>query len=300
MGGGMEVMRISDDWSTLVVDAWATSLSLSRDPFGLKREHLGRRRYLDDSSRQVLCEPLTTLLAHTHCPRADMASIARSSVLRHLHTAAATKQFASRSTSTFASSGLRTSRPVVPQLSQGALAGSSRIAAFHASGSKAILPALPRMIYPLPRLHHEQIANSQQQRQSRELVGINCYHQPVVKQLSNASIVNDPAPVPSPSPSHGSYHWTFERLISAGLVPLTFAPFIGGSLNPLMDGVLCAALLAHSHIGFESIITDYLPSWRVPKTRALFNWGLRAATVLVGIGLYEFETSKSGQILKDG
>ncbi|KAL3958644.1 hypothetical protein ACCO45_006806 [Purpureocillium lilacinum] len=31
--------------------------------------------------------------------------------------------------------------------------------------------------------------------------------------------VNDPAPVPEPNSAHGSYHWTFERLLAAGLVP---------------------------------------------------------------------------------
>lgn len=74
------------------------------------------------------------------------------------------------------------------------------------------------------------------------------------------------------------------------------APFIGGSLNPLMDGVFCAALLAHSHIGWDAMITDYFPGWRVPKIRALLNWTLRIATVLVGVGLYEFETSTWKQL----
>jgi succinate dehydrogenase (ubiquinone) membrane anchor subunit len=36
-----------------------------------------------------------------------------------------------------------------------------------------------------------------------------------------------------------------------GLVPLTAAPFIGGSLSPALDAVFCSALLVHSHIGFE-------------------------------------------------
>lgn len=61
---------------------------------------------------------------------------------------------------------------------------------------------------------------------------------------------NDPAPVPKPSPTHGSYHWTFERALSLGLVPLTIAPFAYGSLNPVMDSVLVAAILLHSHVGF--------------------------------------------------
>jgi succinate dehydrogenase (ubiquinone) membrane anchor subunit len=107
-------------------------------------------------------------------------------------------------------------------------------------------------------------------------------------------IANDPAPVPPANPSHGSYHWTFERLVSAGLIPLTIAPFAAGSLNPTMDAILCATILIHSHIGFESIVIDYIPTKRLPKTRMLFWWGLRLATVTVGVGLYEFETNDVG------
>lgn len=106
--------------------------------------------------------------------------------------------------------------------------------------------------------------------------------------------MNDAAPVPTPSASHGSYHWTFERLVAAGLIPLTLAPFAAGSLNPGMDAVLCATLLVHSHLGFQSMVTDYIPKKRMPGVRSLFNWGLRAATFLVGVGLYEFETNDVG------
>lgn len=107
-------------------------------------------------------------------------------------------------------------------------------------------------------------------------------------------VANDPAPVPPSNPSHGSYHWTFERLISAGLIPLTIAPFAAGSLNPITDAILCGAILIHSHIGFESVIIDYIPTKRLPKTRLFVWWGLRAATVAVGVGLYEFETNDVG------
>ena len=106
--------------------------------------------------------------------------------------------------------------------------------------------------------------------------------------------VNDPAPVPPPSPSHGSYHWTFDRLVAAGLIPLTIAPFAAGSLNPTMDAILCASLLIHSHTGFQNIIIDYVPSKRLPKTRKAFMWGLNACTALVGLALYEFETTDVG------
>lgn len=77
-----------------------------------------------------------------------------------------------------------------------------------------------------------------------------------------------------------------------------------------MDAILCATILIHSHIGFQyadhhslekdlantarSVIIDYIPSKRLPKTRALFWWGLRAATLTVAVGLYEFETNDVG------
>lgn len=49
----------------------------------------------------------------------------------------------------------------------------------------------------------------------------------------------------------------FGRIVSAGLIPLTIAPFAAGSLNPLTDSILCALLVIHSHIGFEYV---YSPS----------------------------------------
>ncbi|MCJ1311036.1 membrane anchor subunit of succinate dehydrogenase, Sdh4 [Agyrium rufum] len=82
--------------------------------------------------------------------------------------------------------------------------------------------------------------------------------------------------------------------MSAALVPLTIAPFAAGSLNPTTDALLCAAILIHTHIGFQSCIIDYIPTHRLPKTRILFWWGLRAATLLVGVGFYEFETNDVG------
>jgi succinate dehydrogenase (ubiquinone) membrane anchor subunit len=112
--------------------------------------------------------------------------------------------------------------------------------------------------------------------------------------LSKTNIVNDPVPVPPASPSHGSYHWTFDRIIAASLIPLTVAPFAAGSLNPTMDAILCATILIHSHTGLQAVIIDYVPTKRLPKTRKLFTWGLNAATVVIGLALYEFETTDVG------
>jgi succinate dehydrogenase (ubiquinone) membrane anchor subunit len=77
-------------------------------------------------------------------------------------------------------------------------------------------------------------------------------------------------------------------------VPLSIAPFASGSLNPTMDAVLCGAVLIHSHIGFQSVIIDYIPTHGWPKLRKFFWWALNLATLTVGVGLYEFETNDVG------
>lgn len=62
--------------------------------------------------------------------------------------------------------------------------------------------------------------------------------------------VNDPTTFPPPNRTHGSHHWAFERLLSAGLVPLTAAAFVtSGSAYPVLDGLLGISLVVHSHIG---------------------------------------------------
>ncbi|KAJ5226324.1 Succinate dehydrogenase cytochrome b small subunit [Penicillium chermesinum] len=133
--------------------------------------------------------------------------------------------------------------------------GVSQAVNFHASARKQILPPLPQSI---------------------------------------EGTMNDPAPLPKPSPVHGSYHWTFERAVCVGLVPLSIAPFAAGSLNPVMDAVLCSLLVVHSHIGFDASITDYFRPQRVPKTHALLKWLLRGFTLTTAVGLYEFETNDVG------
>lgn len=111
---------------------------------------------------------------------------------------------------------------------------------------------------------------------------------------NSAFTVNDAAPVPAPSPSHGSYHWTFERLIAAGLVPLSVAPFASGSASPVLDAALCSLLLLHTHLGFQAILIDYVPNSRYPGMRKTLTWLLNGATLLVGVGLYEYETNDIG------
>jgi succinate dehydrogenase (ubiquinone) membrane anchor subunit len=128
--------------------------------------------------------------------------------------------------------------------------------------------------------------------------------------------VNDPTTFPPPKRSHGSHHWTFERLLSAGLVPLTAAAFVtSGSTAPLLDGLLGISLIAHSHIGvrfltiplfsiffayfageiqFDSILVDYVHKRKFPTLGPLFTWTLRLTTLAVGVGVYQFNTNDIG------
>lgn len=62
-------------------------------------------------------------------------------------------------------------------------------------------------------------------------------------------------------------------------------------MNPLTDAILGATILIHSHIGFQACIIDYFPGYRTPKVQNALMWVLRVATILTGIGFYEFETS---------
>jgi len=39
-----------------------------------------------------------------------------------------------------------------------------------------------------------------------------------------------------------------------------------------------------------------VPKKRTPRARKFFTWGLNAATVVVGLALYEFETTDIGLV----
>lgn len=64
-----------------------------------------------------------------------------------------------------------------PAFQRAAIPQATRVAAFHATQRKQILPPLPQKV------------------------------------IGSA---NDPVPVPDPSPTHGSYHWSFERCVACG------------------------------------------------------------------------------------
>ncbi|KAJ7920763.1 CybS-domain-containing protein [Mycena leptocephala] len=107
--------------------------------------------------------------------------------------------------------------------------------------------------------------------------------------------VNDPTTFPPPSRVHGSHHWSFERLLSASLIPLTGAAFATSpSVHPVLDGILGVSLVVHSHIGFDSMVVDYLHPRKYPVIGRIATWTLRSATVGVLIGVYQFNTNDIG------
>ncbi|KAF7796066.1 hypothetical protein EIP86_007237 [Pleurotus ostreatoroseus] len=107
--------------------------------------------------------------------------------------------------------------------------------------------------------------------------------------------VNDPTTFPPPNRAHGSYHWAFERILTASLVPLTGAAFIASTTaNPILDGLLGVGLVMHSHIGFDAVLVDYLHKRKFPILGPLCAWLLRAATAGVLVGVYQFNTNDIG------
>lgn len=106
--------------------------------------------------------------------------------------------------------------------------------------------------------------------------------------------VNDPVPIPPMDAVHGSYHWSFERLIIVGMVPLVVTPFTGVSLTPVLDATLGSLLLLHSHLGFESCIVDYIPLRVYGKWHKAAMWLLYAGTATTFFGVYKMETEDVG------
>ncbi|MBW0490535.1 hypothetical protein O181_030250 [Austropuccinia psidii MF-1] len=108
--------------------------------------------------------------------------------------------------------------------------------------------------------------------------------------------INDPTTFPPPNKAHGSIHWTFERSVAASLIPLTTAALVS-SQNPILDGVLGVVLVAHSHMGFDQIVIDYLPKRKFAIINPIAKWSLRALTCGVLVGVYQFNTHDIGMSL---
>ncbi|CAE6402748.1 unnamed protein product [Rhizoctonia solani] len=107
--------------------------------------------------------------------------------------------------------------------------------------------------------------------------------------------VNDPTPFPTPNRMHGSHHWAFERLLAVSLVPATVSAFVvSPTAYPVLDGILAVSLVIHSHIGFDSMVVDYLHPRKFPIFGPIIKWTLRLLTTGTLIGVYQFNTEDVG------
>lgn len=106
--------------------------------------------------------------------------------------------------------------------------------------------------------------------------------------------VNDAVVAPPVEKSHGSYHWSFEKLVVLGLVPLAVAPFAGASLSPVLDASFSTLILLHSHLGLESCIVDYIPKRVYGPFHNVAVGALWAGTAVALYGIYELETNDIG------
>ncbi|KAG5462748.1 MAG: CybS-domain-containing protein [Olpidium bornovanus] len=96
-----------------------------------------------------------------------------------------------------------------------------------------------------------------------------------------------------PDKLNGSYHWDFERALSVALIPLIGTSAAYGA-HPTTDLLLGVVLPLHSHIGFDACITDYVDGRKFPVLNKVCVWSLRAGTVLLLYGCYEFNTNDVG------
>lgn len=65
--------------------------------------------------------------------------------------------------------------------------------------------------------------------------------------------------------------------------------------QPVVDGILAVSLIIHSHIGFDSIVVDYLHPRKFPVIGPMATWALRGLTGLAVWGVYEFNTNDVGK-----
>lgn len=106
--------------------------------------------------------------------------------------------------------------------------------------------------------------------------------------------VNDAYKIPLVSPYESSYHWTYERMVAIGLVPMTAVPFVYGVDFPYLDAAFCLTLLFHIHSGFKSCIIDYIPE-RVYGFWHRFACKMLALGSFVSMyGIYLIETNENG------
>lgn len=107
--------------------------------------------------------------------------------------------------------------------------------------------------------------------------------------------VNDAYVPPKPSKTHGSYHWTSERIVALGLLPLVGSSMFG-TVSGIIDTTMASFLLYHCYVGFQSCIIDYIPKRVYGVYHNLAMYLLTFGTGVAGYGIYEIEQKEEGGI----
>ncbi|KAF8004206.1 hypothetical protein HF325_001654 [Metschnikowia pulcherrima] len=107
--------------------------------------------------------------------------------------------------------------------------------------------------------------------------------------------VNDAYVPPKPLKTHGSLHWTAERLVAVGMVPLVATSFTS-TTSVMLDTTLSAFLLFHCYVGFQSCIIDYIPKRVYGSLHNFVMYLLTFGTGVAGYGIYEIEQKEEGGV----
>lgn len=75
----------------------------------------------------------------------------------------------------------------------------------------------------------------------------------------------------------------------------SFGVLVADRAKAIADGILAVSLIVHSHIGFDSVVQDYLHVRKFPVIGPVSKWLLRIATGLSVWGVYEFNTNDVGE-----
>ncbi len=106
--------------------------------------------------------------------------------------------------------------------------------------------------------------------------------------------VNEATPQGEIDYFHGSYHWSYERLLAITMVPLAVTPFVATVDFPVLDAILSTTILLHAHIGFTSCIIDYIPKRVYGIWHKFARYLLTFGTTVGLYGIYEMETTDVG------
>lgn len=105
--------------------------------------------------------------------------------------------------------------------------------------------------------------------------------------------VNQAYQAPPPKKTEGSLHWTLERAVCVGILPLTVAPFLSG-VSTFVDSTMSALLLYHCYAGFQSCIFDYITMRVYGVYHKAAMYLLAFGTGVAGYGIYKIETNEGG------